>query len=135
MARRSVAEVEWWSFYAPDGHEWPLVFTAPGLCKYWDGSWVGLTVFGERKIYIDPRPRSHGKDGFVETALHEIMHVVRGPDVDLRRDEPFIRRVSPALNRILRPVMPKIPSGLEPLRRRAYAFDAAKRRAEEEFWS
>ena len=134
MSRKKLENVLWWEPIV-DGEVWRVVFTAPGLCPYWSGEWCGLTVYAEKTIYIDPRPSSHRPDGWIDTVVHELAHSIRGPRVNLRRDEAFIRKVTPALIRIINPQVPPIPDGLEPLRRRCYRFDAEKRKAEAEFWS
>lgn len=114
------------------GEEWVAVFTAPGLCPYWDNTWAGITLFAERKVCLDPRPSVHGKGGYSETALHEWCHVVRGPHRDLRYDEPFIRSLSPTLHDVIRPEFPPLPAGLPALRRKVYRYLAKHRIDDEE---
>ena len=101
-------------------HEpWLFVFTAPRFCKHWDGSWVGLTVWTDHTVYLDPRPSQH-TGGIADTIIHEAMHIVRGPEVDLRTDEPFIAALSSNLTSILgpyRPTLPPLPQGIERLQR------------------
>lgn len=114
-----VVELDWWSYSHPKTEElWTLRFTGPGLCRFWDDSWVGLTVFNERIIYLDPRPSVH-RPSIDETAQHEILHSLIGTDFR-RHDEHFIRRVSPGLNEVLPIKMPPLPHGIERLRRLCY---------------
>lgn len=145
MANR-VTEVKWWEFSTPEA-TWEVVFTGPGLTKWWSGDWCARCIFDEQRILLDPRPSAHVLSGWAgsnkrdryegirESVQHEILHLLRGPYVDLRRDEPMIRKVSPMLFRILRPTMPPIPDNLGPLQRLCYRYDAAKRKGEREFWS